>query len=225
MCGRFTLTRATDQVARRFAAEQLVLPIAPSYNVAPGQAVAAITDWGGRRVLEPLRWGLVPFWAKEPAIGNRLINARAETLAEKPAFRNALTRRRCLVPADGFYEWRQEGGKRQPMYVHMRDGELFAFAGLWEEWLSPDGSPLRTCAVITVPPNALMAEIHNRMPAILAPDDEASWLGGAGKRVEDLLSLLAPYDDRGMEAYPVSRRVNAPTVNDASCIEPLADEG
>ncbi len=228
MCGRYTLHHDADALAARFAA-QPALDIEPRYNIAPTQPVAAVTNHESGRRLEAFHWGLVPFWAKDPAIGNRMINARAETLAEKPAFKNALVRRRCLVPADGFYEWKKEGPRgRQPMYVRVKTGDgLFAFAGLWEEWrdpASPDGPPLRSCAIITVAPNALMAPIHDRMPAILRPDDEAAWLDTQNLRNPgDILPLLNPFADDAMEAYAVSRLVNAPVNEDPECIEPLDD--
>jgi len=220
MCGRFTLHHPTDAVARRFDAQSVLFDIPPRYNIAPTQPVAVVRE-NSPRTLEAFQWGLVPFWAKDPEIGNRLINARAETLAEKPAFKYALTRRRCLIPADGFYEWKSEGSGKQPMHIRRKDGDLFAFAGLWEEWKSPDGAPLRTCAIITVAPNAMMAAIHDRMPAILRREHEAAWLDVSVKNVVEIMSLLQPYPDEEMEAYAVSRRVNAPTMEDPACIQPI----
>ncbi len=156
----------------------------------------------------------MPSWAKEISIGSRLINARVETIAEKPSFRTALARRRCLIPADGFYEWKEadnpEEGGRTPMHIRRRDGALFAFAGLWDEWQAPDGSPLRTCTIITGTPNPLMAPIHDRMPMILRREDENSWLEPGPHDTQSLLSLLAPYPAAEMEAYAVSRQVNSP---------------
>jgi putative SOS response-associated peptidase YedK len=230
MCGRFTLHHTPVQIAKRFDAQPSLFETQPRYNIAPTQPVATVRENGmssrtsglvQMRALEAFQWGLVPFWAKDPEIGNRLINARAETLVEKPAFKHALNRRRCLIPADGFFEWRKEGSRRTPMYIRMRDGSLFAFAGLWEEWTSPDGSPLRTCAIITVEPNSLLAPIHNRMPAILRPEDEGTWLDMARTRAPDALALLRPYSADRMEAYPVSRRVNAPANDDPACILPV----
>ncbi|MGC8783782.1 MAG: SOS response-associated peptidase [Armatimonadota bacterium] len=220
MCGRFTLTQPTQAVAERFGVQCILFEFTPRYNIAPSQPVAVIMQDGGRR-LEACRWGLVPFWAKDPEIGNRLINARAETLAEKPAFKYSLTRRRCLIPADGFYEWRKEGGRRVPVYIRKRDGGLFAFAGLWDEWQSPDGSPLRTCTIITTEPNALVASIHNRMPAILMPEHEALWLDTSLKEPAQLLAMLQAYPEAEMEAYPVSPRVNNPNNDDPLCIQPV----
>lgn len=219
MCGRFTLTQSAQAVAERFGVQLVLFKPAPRYNIAPSQPIAVIMQNGERR-LEACQWGLVPFWAKDPEIGNRLINARAETLAEKPAFKYSLTRRRCLIPADGFYEWRQEGNRRVPVYIRRRDGALFAFAGLWDEWQSPDGSPLRTCTIITTEPNALIAPIHNRMPAILKPEHEALWLDTSLKDPIQLLTMLRAYPEAEMEAYPVSPRVNNPRNDDPLCIQP-----
>jgi putative SOS response-associated peptidase YedK len=222
MCGRFTLRHSTDEIVERFGAQEVLLDLPPRYNIAPTQPVAAVTAPDGARRLEGLQWGLVPFWAKDPAIGSRMINARAETIAEKPAYKNAFLRRRCLIPADGFYEWQKTGGRSQPMYIRLRGDDLFAFAGLWEEWQSPDGSPLRTCTIITVPPNDLVAPIHDRMPAILRRDDEGAWLNPDLRDPGTLRGLLMPHPDAAMDTYPVSRLVNAPTVDDPECVAPLA---
>ncbi len=216
MCGRFTLYHAPDEVAERFAVNE-ILDAEARYNIAPTQNVAVVTQ-NGVRHLESCHWGLIPSWAKDPAVGSRMINARAETLAEKPSFRTALARRRCLIPADGFFEWQAapdgaKGGKT-PTYLHRRDSSLFAFAGLWDEWYAPDGSPLRSCTIITTTPNAVAAPIHDRMPVILRPEDEAFWLDPAVTEARDLLPLLVPYPADAMEAYPVSRRVNVPVTDD-----------
>lgn len=226
MCGRFTLHQDTDAVAERFGAQETLFTISPRYNIAPTQPVAVVTQAEGARRLEGYRWGLVPFWARDDTIGNKLINARAETLGEKPAFKNALQRRRCLVPADGFYEWKRlDRNRKEPMHIRRTDEELFAFAGLWEEWRNPEsGAPLRTCTIITVAPNALLASIHDRMPAILRPEDEALWLNVAEVDKQAALSLLRPYPDEAMEAYAVSRRVNTPTQDDPACIAPAPTE-
>jgi len=219
MCGRFTLTQP-EAVAQRFGVQFALFEFPPRYNIAPSQPVAVIMQNGERR-LEACRWGLVPFWAKDPDIGNRLINARAETLAEKPAFKYSLVRRRCLIPADGFYEWRKEGNRRVPVYIRRRDGGLFAFAGLWDEWQSPDGSPLRTCTIITTEPNALIAAIHDRMPAILKPEHEDLWLDGSLKDPARLLTLLQPYPEQELEAFAVSFRANNPNHDSPQCIQPV----
>lgn len=220
MCGRFALTRSAEEVAARFGAQQVLFQFGPRYNIAPSQPIAVITQ-EGERILQAMRWGLVPFWAKDPSIGNRLINARAETLLEKPSFKYAFTRRRCLVPAAGFYEWRKENGRRTPVYIRRRDGGLFAFAGLWEEWQSPDGSPLRTCTITTTEPNALIAPIHHRMAAILRPEDEALWLDHSLRDTKRLMAMLQPCPAEELEAYAVSPRVNNPANDDPACIQPL----
>ena len=223
MCGRFTLYHTPDEVAERFAVNER-LETEARYNIAPTQSVAAVTQNGARHLAE-YHWGLIPSWAKDPSIGSRMINARAETLAEKPSFRTALSRRRCLIPADGFYEWQAapdgaKGGKT-PTYLRRKDGGLFAFAGLWDEWHAPDGSPLHSCTIITTTPNRVAAPIHDRMPVILRPEDEDFWLDSAITDPRDLLSLLIPCPAEDMEAYPVSRRVNVPVTDDAELTAPV----
>jgi putative SOS response-associated peptidase YedK len=220
MCGRLTLHHTTLEVAERFKAQEVLMEMPLRFNIAPMQpmSVVAYDARSHIRALQPMQWGLVPSWAKDPGIGNRLINARAETLTEKPSFRTAIKRRRCLIPSDGFYEWRRTAGAKVPHHIRLPQGELFAMAGLWEEWESPDGSPLRSCTIITVEPNAAMAELHNRMPALLAPDEEAQWLSPT-LTLNDAVALLRPW--KGMlDIYPVSRRVNAGTVDDPSLLEP-----
>ncbi len=223
MCGRFTLHHTADEIVERFEAEVAPL-LEPRYNIAPSQPVAVVTQDGTREVAQ-FQWGLIPSWAKDPKIGGRMINARSETLAEKPAYRTALTRRRCLIPADGFYEWKEadnpaEGGKT-PMYFRRQDDALFAFAGLWDEWHAPDGSPLRSCTIITGTPNPLVAPVHDRMPIILRPENESAWLDAGLRDSDALLSLLAPYPADVMEAYVVSRQVNTPAVDTPECIRPI----
>ncbi len=222
MCGRYTLHHTSEQVAMRFGVTEVVSAPTARYNIAPTQPVAVITRQADdRRLLDAFQWGLIPAWAKDPGIGNKMINARAETLAEKPSFRQALARRRCLIPSDGFYEWKKEGDARQPMHIRRQDGDLFAFAGLWETWRQADGEPLRTCTIITTTPNALMADIHSRMPALLRPEDEALWLDTRETDVAALLGVLHPYPETEMEAFAVSRRVNAPVVDDPALLNSL----
>lgn len=222
MCGRYTLHHDTAQIALRFEVQETLADVPERYNIAPTQPIAVVTV-NSPRTLQQMRWGLIPSWAKDPAIGNKLINARAETLPEKPAYKTALTRRRCLIPADGFYEWQAVGKSKQPMYTHRKDDALFAFAGLWEEWHSPDGETVRSCTIITTTPNALMTPIHNRMPAILRPQDEAVWLDTSLREADALLKLLQPYPDAELEAYPVSRLVNTPTNDMRDCILALPE--
>jgi putative SOS response-associated peptidase YedK len=217
MCGRFTLRRP-DLVAERFQA-QLTFDgdITSHYNIAPSQTVPIVAESEDGREVRLARWGLIPSWAKDPSIGNRLINARAETLSEKPSFRSALRQRRCLVPADGFFEWQKTTAGRTPFFLQRRDGDLFAFAGLYETWRDPQGHPVTTCTIITTQPNDLLLQgglggtsIHDRMPAMLSPDDEAVWLSPAAVDADLWRSLLMPYPDHLMQAYPVSTLVNSP---------------
>ncbi len=192
----------------------------PRFNIAPGGDVAVVVNRGARR-LEMFHWGLIPRWAKDPSIGNRLINARAETAAEKPSFRAALRQRRCLVLADGFYEWKGKSAPKTPMYMRMKNGAPFAFAGLWETWQPPAGMAIESCAILTTEPNSLLAPIHNRMPVILTRKDYAAWLDPKPCAGAQLVELLQPFPADRMEAYEVSTLVNRPTNDDASCIEPL----
>jgi putative SOS response-associated peptidase YedK len=225
MCGRYTLRHQPGQIAERFdvdSTEEFDDSIEPRYNIAPTQMVPVIRQMESRELVN-CKWGLIPFWAKDPSLGNKLINAKAETLAEKPSFKHALTRRRCLIPADGFYEWQKRGkAPSQPIYVRRQDKGLFAFAGLWEEWKAPDGKRLQTFTIITTEPNELISQFHHRMAVILKPDEEAVWLDLKNKP-EDVLPLLRPYDLEDLEAFPVSRAVNSPSVDHASLIEPLSE--
>jgi putative SOS response-associated peptidase YedK len=222
MCGRFTLFEPDKVLAREFGVSDFP-PRSPRYNIAPSQPVAAVraTPAGSGREIVLLRWGLIPSWSKDPAIGNRLINARAETAREKPSFRNAFRRHRCLIPASGFYEWqRQERGK-QPYFVRMRDERPFAFAGLWDRWESPDESVIETCTILTTAANAVLAPIHDRMPVILPPTEYARWLDPALLNTDSLAPLLVPFPPEEMLAFPIGMRVNAPSVDDEGCIVPL----
>ena len=222
MCGRFTLSATGDVVAEMF---HLTDPpdLAARYNIAPSQEVAALRATPERP--EPhigmLRWGLIPFWAKDPAIGSRMINARSETAAEKPSFRAAFRRRRCLVIADGFYEWKKEGKRKQPYCIRMTDGSPFAFAGLWEHWEQPDGRAIESCTLLTTSPNELLRPIHDRMPVILDSRDYAAWLDPEEQKPNALAPLLVPYPPDAMTAFPVSTRVNSPSHDAADLVNPL----
>lgn len=210
MCGRFALKAPPSELIARFGLDECA-DLIPRYNIPPGTDIAVIRQSPeGKRVLHKLRWGLVPHWAKDPSIGNKLNNARGETVAEKPSFRDAFKRRRCLIPANGFYEWKAEGKVKQPYYISLP--EPFAMAGLWESWKSPDGDVLRSCCVITTGPNALMAPIHDRMPVIISPEDWQRWLAAP---VEDVAELVRPYPAEAMQAWPVSRRVSKTVDDDA----------
>lgn len=222
MCGRFTLTVDTGQLQEAFSWLDIQGEIKPRYNIAPSQPVAVVPN-DGKNQLDFFVWGLIPSWAKDPQIGNRLINARSETLGEKPSFRAAYRRRRCLVLADGFYEWRKEPGSKSktPMFVQMESRDPFAFAGLWENWHSSDGSEILSCTIITTEPNSLLKRIHNRMPVILPRDGYNRWLDPQEKEPAQLADLLQPYPAEEMIAYPVSRLVNSPNNEDPACIRPL----
>jgi putative SOS response-associated peptidase YedK len=219
MCGRFLLTAPVEALRRLFGVEA-AFNLAPRYNIAPTQETPVLRlDSGGGRVLAMLRWGLVPSWAKDPAIGSNLINARADTVAAKPSFRAAFRQRRCLVPADGFYEWKAgaPGTPKQPYLIARADGATFAFAGLWELW-QHEKEKLYTFTIVTTDANAALAPIHHRMPVILDPGDYAAWLDPANK---DAQALLKPAPEDWMRATPISTRVNAVRNDDASLIEPL----
>ncbi len=220
MCGRFTLHHATEDIAERFTVEQLTLELAPRYNIAPSQPVCTIVQRESR-TLEEFKWGLVPSWADDAAIGNRMINARAETIAEKPAFREAVRLRRCLVPASGYFEWRRAGTDRLPTYICLESREPFAMAGLWEEWEAPGGALLRSVAIVTTKPNAFAATIHNRMPAILSAEAKEIWLDRQIENPRRLESALEPYPRDDLVAYPVSKAVNKPDCDEPVCIEPV----
>jgi putative SOS response-associated peptidase YedK len=220
MCGRFTLRSSASAIAEQFALFE-----APNFtarfNIAPSQPVPVIRMQGAaaHRELAWLRWGLVPGWAKDPAIGNRLINARAETVAEKPAFRAAVRRRRCLIIADGFYEWQRVGRSKQPFFIRLRDDRPFAFAGVWEAWEGADHSLLETCAILTTEANEVVRPIHDRMPVILSAAGCAAWLDPATEEPRALLPLLAPYPSGEMEAVAVGNFVNSPAHDSPRCVE------
>lgn len=224
MCGRFSLTRGDrDEIENAF---RVRLPSGtawkPRYNIAPTQEVLVILEDERGRWAELLRWGLIPSWASDPKVGNKLINARAETLFERPAFREAARRRRCLIVADGFYEWQKRpDGRRVPFYIRRRDGRLFGMAGIWETWKGPEG-PIQTCAVVTVEADDFLKPIHARMPAILSPQSYDAWLDPQNSRAADLVSLLRrPYPSEELECYPVSRRVNRAEYDGPECVRPL----
>ncbi len=220
MCGRFTLTHDIQSIAKAFhATAPAALQIVPHYNIAPTQNI--VTVMRDEEIhLAMLRWGLIPSWAKEESVGSRMINARAETLAEKASFKRLLNSRRCLIVADGFYEWAQEPGSKAktPMYIQLKDGELLTFAGLWDSWKNPAGEQIRTCTIITTKPNELMVNIHNRMPAILSPEARDLWLDPTNRDESALIHLLDAYPAEEMIARPVSRLVNNPKHDSAELI-------
>ncbi len=214
MCGRFSQLHTWEEVRAWFDLIGPALNLPSRYNIAPTQDVTVIRAGDERRYASQMRWGLVPFWAKDLSIGAKMINARSETVAEKPAFRAAFKSRRCLIPADGFYEWTGPKGNKQPYRIVVNDGALFAFAGLWESW-DKEGEVVESCTIITGEPNAVAKPIHNRMPVILAPDNYDTWLGG------DDGELLRPYPPETMTAYKVNRVVSNARNDVPECIEPL----
>lgn len=222
MCGRYTLAASGEALAEAFGLAPRA-DLRPRYNIAPGQPIAIVRPAAGGGCEWALpRWGLVPPWAKDPGIGSRLINARAETAAEKPSFRAAFRHRRCLVPADGFYEWARRGGKRYPHLFRLRDGRPFAIAGLWERWDGPQG-PLETCALLTTEANRLVGAIHPRMPAILDAAEARQWLDPDRHGPETLRTLLHPRRAEQMTGFPVSTAVNRVANDDPQCVVPLTE--
>ncbi|MCY4652406.1 MAG: SOS response-associated peptidase [Dehalococcoidia bacterium] len=229
MCGRFTLI-AWDEVEQRFLPagsgmeiirERFAETGPERYNIAPAQDVITITGDGEANAAQFMRWGLVPSWAKDVSIGSRMINARAETLAERPSFRVAFRRRRCLVVADSFYEWKRDGRKRTPMRISLESGELFGFAGLWESWKGPEGRRIQSCTIVTTEANEFLAPIHNRMPVILSRDAEPMWLDPDVQDTDALSELLASYPSDLMNAYEVSSVVNSAANDVPECIAPV----
>ena len=217
MCGRYTLAADAELIEGRFDVQLMGLPRISRYNVAPTQDVLTIAGQGPRRA-GMMRWGLVPSWTKDISVGNRMINARAETLAKRPAFRTALQRRRCLVVADGFYEWASVGNHRIPMRFTLKSGEPFAFAGLWERWKALSGEDILSCTIITTGPNDVMQPVHDRMPVILSREAESLWLEADAQDTDALTRLLVPFSAEEMDAYEVSPLVNSPRNDVSECI-------
>jgi putative SOS response-associated peptidase YedK len=218
MCGRFTLTETGDLVDA-FSLVELPPDLERRFNIAPTQPAPVIRN-RAPRTLEMLRWGLIPHWADDPGIGNRMINARGETLAEKPAFRDAFARRRCLVPADGFYEWKRQGKHKTPFWIHSATGKPLAFAGLWARWKAPDGQWLRSFTIVTGPPNRLVEPLHDRMPVIVQPEDHDRWLHPDPLPPDALADILRPAPEGMLALREVSPRVNSPANEGPACIEP-----
>jgi putative SOS response-associated peptidase YedK len=214
MCGRYALTSPPPVIAERFGLAWAP-DVPPHYNIAPGQMIPVVRDAERGRELALLKWGLIPSWAKDASIGPKLINARGETLADKPAFRNAYRRRHCLIPADAFYEWKAVAGRKQPYCIRMRDEGPFGMAGLWEHWKTPDGQVVESCTIVTVDANAMVAELHARMPLILAPTDYDAWLAAGSKE------LPAAVPAEAMRYYPVSPLVSNARNDDPACMIPI----
>jgi putative SOS response-associated peptidase YedK len=221
MCGRYTITVNPEDVKQELGLASMPDGYQARYNIAPTQPVAVVADPTGRNA-EMMRWGLIPFWAKDIEIGSRLINARSETIAEKPAFKYAFNKRRCLVLADGFYEWQKGGGpagRSQPYYFKLADGKPFAFAGLWEFWKSPAGEEVRSCTIITCAANAVVRPVHDRMPVMLSGDALWAWLEGAP--AGDLQAMLRPYSPERMLSYPVAMLVNRPEIDSPELVQSI----
>jgi len=230
MCGRFVATAPPDQIARYFDAEPPEAALEPNWNVAPTHDVYAVLSDGSTRRVEALHWGLVPRWAKGPSVGSKMINARAETLAERNAYKAAYRKRRCLIPADGFYEWKAEPGqkRKQPYFIHRADGEPMAFAGLWEVWRDPatDGADrLHSCCIITGEPNEAVRPVHDRMPVMLPPETWDTWLDPANDDLDTLGRLLVPAHARLYDLYPVSTDVNSVRNRGPHLIERVETQG
>jgi putative SOS response-associated peptidase YedK len=225
MCGRFTLKTPVEQLSEKFRFPEII-PLKPRYNIAPSQDVAVIRRLPDdqERKLAMLRWGLIPAWAKDPAKARQPINSKSETVAELPTFRVAFRQRRCLIPTDGFYEWKQESGRKQPVYIYMKDREPFAFAGLWERWVGEEAEFIESCTILTTEPNDLLEPIHNRMPVILDPTQYDLWLDPDVQQPDKLRPLLHSYPSESMTFYPVNLRVNNPKHDDPLCLEQLPPE-
>lgn len=216
MCGRFVRECSIPDIAQEFGVEGPSFDLPPSYNVAPGQNIPVVIR-NGKKKLVLCKWGFVPSWAKDPKTGYRMINARAETVSQKPGFKAAYNNARALVPASGFYEWKEEGGETFPFYIRLKSRKLFGFAGLYSIWTSPGGEEIFTCTIITTDTNQLLSPVHDRMPVIIRKEDQDRWLAPPGNSC-DLQSLLTPYESSDMECYSVSRLVNSPANNSPECI-------
>ena len=219
MCGRYALASPPEVITARFNL-LWVRDVQPHYNIAPSQMIPVVRATDKGRELALVKWGLIPSWSRDASIGTKLINARAETLADKPSFRNAFRRRHCLVPADAFYEWKAIGGRKQPYSIRMADRSVFGMAGLWEHWTDPAGETIETCTIITVDANELVGELHDRMPVIIDPDDYSAWLDPTSPKAQE---LLKPFPSELMSYYPVSTRVNSVRNDDASCLDKVEE--
>jgi putative SOS response-associated peptidase YedK len=218
MCGRYAQRTDPKRLAKVFGVAEAT-EVEPRYNIAPTQEVLAVHQTADGREMTFYKWGLVPSWAKDTSIGARLINARSETVEEKPAFRQAFKRRRCIIPADGFYEWQRTGGMKQPFFFRMRDESPFGFAGLWERWEGNGSQAINSCAILTTEANEVLRPVHDRMPVILHPDDYELWLGADARELELVKEVLRPYPAEEMVGYPVSSSVNSPRNQGAELVE------
>lgn len=220
MCGRFSLSKPAERVQREFELSEIP-DLEARYNIAPTQSILAVRSAADGREAVTLKWGLIPSWAKDSSIGAKLINARSETVPEKPSFREAFKKRRCIIPADGFYEWQRRGGHRQPFYFKLKDGGLFGFAGLWEQWRSPEGEGVETCSILTTDANAVLKPVHERMPVILHSDSYDLWLDEDVRKQDLRRELLCPFPASEMVSYPVSTAINKPQHQGKELVQPL----
>lgn len=220
MCGRYTLNRRQEEIELAFDIGKVVADAVARCNVSPTQKVPVVLECEGERVLDGFRWGLIPFWTKEVNKSRPMINARAETIADKPYWKNCITRKRCIIPADGFYEWKKEGKTKTPMFIHLSDSSIFGFAGLWDEWRSPEGEVIRSCSIITTAANHAIAPVHDRMPVILRSDRISQWLDPRNVRTEEVVPLLLPRRDEEIAMYAVSSRVNSPAYDGPDLLIP-----
>lgn len=218
MCGRYTLHQDSENLATRYKLSSKPESIRDNFNVAPAHFMPIIVEEDGKPKLEMMKWGLVPVWAKDPNIGYKMINARSESIFEKPAWRSVILKKRCLIPADGFYEWKKfmtdEKERKQPFYIHPKQEEIFSFAGVWEAWKDSENNIWKTYSIITTEPNKEMSSIHDRMPVILHPEDESSWLESSRVTRDSIEPLLRPLEDGALEMYKVSTDVNTVKNND-----------
>lgn len=222
MCGRFTNKAKPEEIEKEFKVSMTTEALfKPRYNIAPTQIIPAVLEFDGERIIDGLKWGLIPHWSKDDSFAAKLINARAETLAEKPSFRDAFKKHRCIIPASGFYEWdKKSSGAKQPYYFHLKDKEVFGFAGLWEEWLDKEtGEQIETCTIITTEANEVLEPIHDRMPVILKSKDYDQWLDAKQTDTDKLQKLLVPYPAKEMTSHEVSRAVNSPTFDSPELIK------
>jgi putative SOS response-associated peptidase YedK len=220
MCGRFVCSSPLRVISQVFGVEQPHLEFEPNYNTTPTQKILIINNEGRKQIVY-CKWGFLPSWAKDPAVGNRMINARAETVATKPAFRSAFKKRRCLIVADGFFEWLEEGRRKVPVYIRLTSNEPFGFAGLYNTWISPEGEAVCTCTIITTEANRLLKEVHDRMPVIVPRDREDFWLDPMNEDHDSLLTVLKAYPSEEMEYYRVSPRMNSPAFKSPDNVVPV----
>lgn len=223
MCNRYRLTHSKQYLAERFHASADEIEDRPRYNIAPTQGVLTVRKEQGKKIRQftTMRWGLIPSWAKDMSIGNKTLNARSETVTTTPAFRDSILTKRCLIPADGFYEWRKMGSVKQPYCFEVGEGEVFALAGLWDQWTSPDGEIIESCTILTTTPNSLVADLHDRMPVIVPPDKYNLWLDPDVTDFKAICDILKPYDATAMRLYPVNRKLNNSNNDDAESASPV----